>query len=84
MQHIRDAKIGKRVVIYGIPVTKPGQKREQILKTLEKVLIKHFMLLGHDIVNSQGTRVRRHEITSTGPLPRSFVPSKMRDNIRTI
>jgi len=77
MQHIHEAKTGKRVLIYGLPIVKPGQKMEKILSTLEKALIKHFLLQGHDIVNSQGTSVRRHTITSTGRLPRSFIPSSM-------
>lgn len=77
MQHIHEAKTGKRVVLYGKPITKPGQKMDKILSTLEKALIKHFLLQGHDIVNSQGTSVRRHVITSTGRLPRAFIPSNM-------
>jgi len=77
MQHIHETKSGKRVVLYGKPKTKPGQKMDKILKVFEKALIKHFLLQGHDIVNSQGTSVRRHEITSTGRLPRAFIPSNM-------
>ena len=77
MQHIHEAKTGKRVLIYGLPVVKRGQKIDKILSALEKALIKHFLLQGHDIVNSQGTSVRRHIITSTGRLPRAFIPSNM-------
>jgi len=77
MQHIQKAKTGKRVVLYGKPITKSGQKMAKILNTLEKALIKHFLLLGHDIVNSQGTIVRRHIITSTGSLPKAFIPHNM-------
>ena len=50
MQHIHEAKIGKRVVLYGKPIAKPGQKMDKILSILEKALIKHFLLQGHDIV----------------------------------
>ncbi len=74
MQHIHEAKTGKRAVIFGRPIPKPGQSMDRILATLERALIKHFLLLGHDLVNSQGTRVRRHEITSVGHLPKSFMP----------
>ena len=50
---------------------------ERILETLEKAFIRRFLLLGHDLVNSQGTRVRRHEITSAGSLPKAFMPTRM-------
>lgn len=77
MQHLHEAKTGKRVIIYGTPIPKPGQTMDRILSTLEKTFIKHFLLLGHDLVNSQGTRVRRHEITSAGRLPKAFMPTHM-------
>ncbi len=77
MRHIHRAKTGKRVILYGTPIPKPGQTMERILETLEKAFIRHFLLLGHDLVNSQGTRVRRHEITSNGSLPKAFMPTRM-------
>lgn len=52
MRHIHKAKTGNRIVLYGKPITKPGQKMAKILNILEKALIKHFLRLGHDIVNS--------------------------------
>ena len=77
MQHIHEAKTGRRVVFYGTPIPKPGQTMDRKLSTLEKAFIKHFLLLGHDLVNSKGTRVRRHEICSVGSLPKSFMPTHM-------
>jgi hypothetical protein len=31
-----------------------------------RALIRYFLSEGHDLVNEQGTRIRRHELESTG------------------
>jgi hypothetical protein len=36
------------------------------LDILERALIRFFLSEGHDLVNKQGTRLRRHEIASAG------------------
>lgn len=77
MSHLKNAKTGKRVLIYGTPVTKQGQQQDKVLGSLEKAFIRHFLLEGHDIVNSQGTRIRNHEIESVGSIPKAFIPSKL-------
>lgn len=74
MTYIKDSKSGKRVLIVGILHTKPGQKIEKCLRLVERGLIRHFLSEGHDLVNKQGTRIRRHEIKSTGKLPKKVVP----------
>jgi hypothetical protein len=38
-------------------------------------LIRYFLSEGHDLVNQQGTRLRRHEIFSKNP--RKIVPPSM-------
>lgn len=77
MRHLEEAKNGRRVLIVGSPIIKPGQKIDKVLTLLEKGLIRHFLSEGHDLVNQQGTRIRRHSIESAGPVPKSFVPSLM-------
>ena len=77
MQHLKNAKTGKRVLIYGIPVTKKGQQQDKVLASLEKAFIRHFLLEGHDIVNKQGVRIRNHEIESIGKVPKAFIPSRI-------
>ena len=76
MKHLENAKTGGRVVIASEAVTKPGQQLKKVLLTLERALIRHFLSEGHDLVNRQGVRLRRHEISSEG-VPRSFVPGLM-------
>jgi len=77
MRHIEDAKTGRRVVIAGSAIIKPGQKKGKVLSLLERTFIRHFLSEGHDLVNQQGVRIRRHEILCDGGIPRSFVPSVM-------
>ena len=66
MLHIQKAKAGKRVLLIGRFMPKPGQKMEKCLGLLERALIRHFLSEGHDLVNIQGATLRRHEITSLG------------------
>jgi hypothetical protein len=75
MQHLRNAKTGKRILLTGRIVTRPGQRLEKSLLLLERALIRYFLSEGHDLVNKQGARLRRHEVTSSGKHPRRFFPS---------
>jgi hypothetical protein len=77
MDHIKSAKNGARVVVFGIPKTAQGQQMGKVLATLERALIRHFLSEGHDLLNEKGTRIERDEIKSTGKIPKSFVPSEM-------
>lgn len=77
MKHIEDARGGKRFLIYGLPVTKSGQKLDKVVALLERTLIRHFMSEGHDLVNQQGVRIRRHEVENSGSMPKAFMPSLM-------
>lgn len=72
MQHLRNAKSGKRIIIIGQLVTKPGQRLGRSLVLAERALIRYFLSEGHDLVNKMGTRIRRHEIQSTGHPKRYF------------
>lgn len=64
MQHIKNARNGKREILVGRFIPKPGQQENKCLGILERALIRYFLSEGHDLVNKQGTRLRRHEITS--------------------
>ena len=77
MQHLKHAKIGKRVLLYGEVITKPGQKIDTVVTLLERSLIRHFLFEGHDLVNKQGARIRRHEVNSDGSQPKKFIPRLM-------
>ena len=72
MQHLKNAKNGKKIVLAGSIVTKPGQQIEKCLRIVERGFIRYFLSEGHDLVNKQGTRLRRHEVTSTGKHPKRY------------
>ncbi len=75
MQHLRNSKTGKRILLAGVLRTRPGQQLAKCLKLVERGLIRHFLSEGHDLVNKQGTRISRHEISSFGKQPKKFIPS---------
>jgi len=77
MQHLRSAKTGTRVVLAGRLKTRPGQKLPKCLTLAERALIRYFLSEGHDLVNKQGTRLRRHELVSSGLHPKGFFPKLM-------
>ena len=77
MMHVKKAKNGKRVLMAGCFQPKPGQKSAKCLPIVERALIRYFLSEGHDLVNKQGTRLRRHEIVSNGKHPKSLVPKLM-------
>ncbi len=75
--HVENAKAGRRVLLTGCFVSKPGQQKAKCLGILERALMRHFLSEGHDLVNVQGTRLRRHEIASAGKHPKKFFPKLM-------
>jgi hypothetical protein len=77
MQHVHNAKTGKRIVLVGRLVTRRGQKLPKSLALAERALIRYFLSEGHDLVNKQGARLRRHELASAGQHPKRFFPKLM-------
>jgi len=77
MKHLEKAKIGERVLITGRAIIRPGQKLENVLRTLERAFIRHFLLQGNDLFNHQGVRIQHHAISSEGYIKKSFIPSLM-------
>ncbi len=77
MQHLKNAKAGKRVVLTGRLASHKGQPRPRCLDLAERALIRYFLSEGHDLVNKQGTRLRRHELQSSGEYPKKFFPSSI-------
>ncbi len=77
MQHLKNAKSGKRIVLTGRFIPKPGQNKSKCVALIERALIRYFLSEGHDLVNKQGTRLRRHEVASAGKHPKRFFPGLM-------
>jgi hypothetical protein len=72
MHHVRDARSGKRILLAGTFASRPGQQATRCLPLIERAFIRHFLAEGHDLVNKSGTRLRQHEITSTGRHPKRY------------
>ena len=77
MKAVQNSSIGKRVVITGQFMAGPGQQPKKCLSLIERSLIRNFLSSGHDLVNKQGTHLRRHEIISLSKLPKTFIPTSM-------
>lgn len=77
MQHLKNAKAGKRVALCGKVLTRPGQRLDKCMVLIERALIRYFLSEGHDLVNKLGTRLRRHEVASSGKHPKRFIPRLM-------
>ena len=55
----------------------PGQDSAKIRDIAERALIRYFLGEGHDLVNVQGARIKRHEIACSGQNLRKFLPSSV-------
>jgi hypothetical protein len=77
MHHLQAATAGRRILLAGKFLAKPGQESSKCLNLVERALIRYFLSEGHDLVNKLGTRLRRHEIDSSGKHPRGFPPAKI-------
>jgi hypothetical protein len=51
MLHLKKAKSGKRIILAGRFVPRPGQQEAKCLTLLERALIRYFLSEGHDLVN---------------------------------
>lgn len=73
MEHLKDARSGRRSLMLGIFEPKGGQRQTPSLQVIERALIRYFMSQGHDLVNVQGARLRHHQVDSARS-PTWFVP----------
>jgi len=82
VRHLEKANAGHRVVVCGALRLKPGQKLKKALGVAEGAFIRYYLAQGHDLVNEQGMKIRRHEVLSSRPdlkkhLPRSLYVEKL-------
>ena len=77
LNHLAEARTGKRILLLGLLQPRPGQRVDKCLTIAERALMRHFLAEGHDLVNKQGTKIRRHVIESSGRLPKRFFPAEL-------
>jgi hypothetical protein len=66
LNHVWEAKNGRRIVLLGEFKAKPRQTALVCLPIAEKALIRYFVSKEHDLVNVQGVKLRHHQVLSTG------------------
>jgi len=69
MNGIQKAPNGTRCLAYAEIVLKPGQKAESAIRAAEKILIRHFVEEGHELLNIQGIKIRIQKLTNDRPSP---------------
>lgn len=77
LAHLAEARTGKRVLLVAELWTGRGQSWKKCLTLAERAFIRHFLAEGHDLVNKQGTRIRRHIVSSTGQHPKRWFPREV-------
>ncbi len=63
MLHVKNARKGERVLLPGQFIPRPGQETGTCIALPERALIRYFLSEGHDLVNKQRTKIKRHEVS---------------------
>ena len=63
---LKQADIGRRILLVGRLRLHPGQQKKKVLDIVEASLIKHALAQGYDLLNQQGTKTKVHVIKSQG------------------
>lgn len=67
MNGIESAANGTRYLAYAQVVLKPGQKPDPTIHAAEKLLIRHFVEEGHELLNILGVKIRIQVLTNKRP-----------------
>jgi hypothetical protein len=67
MTGIQMAANGARYLAYAEVALKPGQKPEPTIHAAEKLLIRHYVEEGHELLNIQGIKIRIQTLTNERP-----------------
>lgn len=74
MQGIKKSATGKRHLFFCEFKAKQGQKEKTSLLAVERTLIRHYLSLGDQLLNIQGTRLVKHSVSSLRPALKKFLP----------
>lgn len=75
MQHLKNARAGKRILLAAQLKGQRGRSRDKALDIVERAFIRHFLSEGAELVNKQGVHIKRHEVMSNGGHPKRYFPS---------
>ncbi|MFP3743555.1 GIY-YIG nuclease family protein [Achromobacter sp. SIMBA_011] len=75
MNGIKAAAKGKRYLAYAEIVLRPGQTKSAAVNAAEKLLIRHFVDDGHNLMNIQGVKIKLQTLENQRPTAlKSVVP----------
>jgi hypothetical protein len=74
MKGIEDAAMGARYIAIGELKRRPGQQIKTCLTLIEHALIRHYLGLGHELLNIHGRRIQKHSLTSERTKARKLIP----------
>lgn len=78
MNGIKSASNGARNLACGEIVLKPGQKAASAIRAAEKLLIRHFVDEGHELINIQGVKIRLQTLKNERPVDlKKLIPIRM-------
>lgn len=77
MMGIKNATNGTRRLLVAEFLPRPGQRTETCLAVIEQTLIRHYLSLGHDLLNVQGTRIVHHVVKSERDAFKDFIPRRI-------
>ena len=79
MKAVQNAANGKRAFLFCTVATKSTDKAEKQIKIIEKALIAHAQVEGHELHNKKGTKIPTHLVTFNGNrYSECIAPRKMR------
>jgi hypothetical protein len=78
IDYVTNAKNGHKVIAVGYLQVDGRQNLKAALNIAEKAFIRHFVTAGHDLHNTRGTKIQRHEVLSSGPKHRGVIPPTLR------
>jgi hypothetical protein len=74
MTGIKGASIGSRFIAIGELKRRPGQQVKTCLNLIEHALIRYYLARGDELLNNQGTHIRKHSLTSERTKARNLIP----------
>jgi hypothetical protein len=66
MKRIAKSPRGEKVLIMGEYISKPGQSSERAIALVEKAMIAHAFIEGHELLNIAGAKTPTHAVTFSG------------------
>ena len=74
MNGIEHASNGSRFIAIGELKRRPGQQVKTCLNFIEHALIRYYLARGDELLNKQGTRIRKHTLTSERTTAQNLIP----------